>query len=284
MKRDSHESSPGLTDSTDKLDLLDYLLAEEGVESVGLKSRISADVREVPLSFAQQRLWFLDQMEGGGSVYNVPAAFELAGRLDVEALHRALNEILRRHEALRTIFQSRDGLPFQVVTSAQLPPLSSVDLWKLPDKERSAEVLRRLTENATSPFDLARGPVFRASLLRLDEDRHVLLLCIHHIVSDGWSLGILYRELSDLYQAFSAGQSSPLPELQFHYSDFSIWQRQWLQGDRLEKQLDYWKQQLSNVVQGTLLGPNVGGTVHGSVGAVLLGQKFNLSNVTLTHP
>src|SRR5262245_22639765 len=126
MKHDSRESSPGLTDSADKLDLLDYLLAEEGVETVSLKSRLSAAGREVPLSFAQQRLWFLDQMEGRGSVYNVPAAFELVGRLDVEALHRALNEIFRRHEALRTTFQSRHGLPFQVVTSVQLPQLSSI--------------------------------------------------------------------------------------------------------------------------------------------------------------
>ncbi len=200
------------------------------------------DSGPVPLSFAQQRLWFLDQL--GDSNYLVPATCRLLGRLDVRALEASLNEIVRRHEALRTTFTTIEGQPMQVITP-QLPlTMSALDLSQLAFDERAVEA-RRLREEALRPFDLERGPLVRASLARLDENEHLLLLTMHHIVSDGWSLGVLFSELATLYEGFVAGQRPSLPELPIQYADFAVWQRQWLSGDILERQLAYWKEQLT---------------------------------------
>ncbi|HEV7474842.1 MAG TPA: amino acid adenylation domain-containing protein [Pyrinomonadaceae bacterium] len=200
------------------------------------------DSGPVPLSFAQQRLWFLDQL--GDSNYLVPATSRLTGRLDVKALEASLNEIVRRHEALRTTFTTIEGQPMQVI-APQLPlNLSVMDLSGLPLDERAVEA-RRVREEALRPFDLERGPLVRASLVRLDENEHLLLLTMHHIVSDGWSLGVLFNELATLYEGFVAGQSPSLPELTIQYADFAVWQRRWLSGDVLEGQLAYWKEQLA---------------------------------------
>lgn len=200
------------------------------------------DSGPVPLSFAQQRLWFLEQL--GESNYLVPATSRLIGRLDVKALEASLNEIVRRHEALRTTFTTIEGQPMQVIAPQLALTLSVQDLSRLPFDERALEA-RRLREEALRPFDLERGTLVRASLARLDENEHLLMLTMHHIVSDGWSLGVLFSELATLYEGFVVGQPASLPELPIQYADFAVWQRQWLSGKVLERQLTYWKEQLA---------------------------------------
>jgi len=197
------------------------------------------------LSFAQARLWFLEQLEPGSWAYNIPAAVRLTGSLHVAALEQSLNEIVQRHEALRTTFRMVSGEPLQVIAPALALTLPWVDLRELPEAQQEAQVERLVTEEAQQPFDLARGPLLRATLLQLGEAEHVLLLTMHHIVSDGWSIGVLIRELVALYEAFFTGKPSPLPELPIQYADFAHWQRQWLQGEVLAAQLSYWQQQLA---------------------------------------
>ncbi|HEY7767282.1 amino acid adenylation domain-containing protein, partial [Longimicrobium sp.] len=199
----------------------------------------------LPLSFAQERLWFIDRMEPGSTVYNMPMASRLEGGLDAAALERALGEIVRRHEALRTVFAEVDGAPAQVVAPFAGFTLPVEHLSALGDADREAAVRRRAGEEARRPFDLAAGPLFRAALLRLGADDHVLLLAMHHIVSDGWSLSVLFRELSMLYPAYREGRESPLPELPVQYADYAVWQREQLAGEALDRQLAYWRQQLA---------------------------------------
>ena len=200
---------------------------------------------DLALSFAQQRLWFFDQLEPGLSAYNIPAAVRLKGPLNLAALEQSLNEIVKRHESLRTTFGQVDGRPTQVIAPTLTIKLPVVDLRKLPASERETEVRRLATAEAQLPFDLSQGPLLRGTVLRLDDEEHVGLLTMHHIVSDGWSTGILIREMATLYVAFCAGGSSPLPALPIQYADFAHWQRQWLQGEVLETQIAYWKQQLA---------------------------------------
>ena len=200
---------------------------------------------DLPLSFAQQRLWFLDQLMPGSIVYNISGAARLTGPLNVVALEQSLTEVLRRHEILRTTFRAVDGQPFQSIASAEPFILPVTDLECLPEAEREAEARRLATEQAHQPFDLANGPLFRTTLLRLGEEDHILQCAMHHAVSDGWSIEILNKEIGSLYQSFSTGQPSPLPELSIQYADFAHWQRQWLQGEVLETQLSYWKKQLA---------------------------------------
>ncbi|HVB55147.1 MAG TPA: amino acid adenylation domain-containing protein [Candidatus Acidoferrales bacterium] len=199
---------------------------------------------ELPLSFAQQRLWFIDQLEPGNSVYNFPAAVRLKGPLNMLALRQSLNEIVKRHEALRTTFSIVDGRPVQVIAPSLTLTVPIVDLRELPETERETEVQRLVTTEAQRPFDLAEGPLVRATLLRLGENEHVGLLTMHHIVSDGWSTGILIREMAVLYEGFCSGTPTTLPALPIQYADFAHWQRQWLEGEVLETQLTYWKKQL----------------------------------------
>ncbi|HST59700.1 MAG TPA: amino acid adenylation domain-containing protein, partial [Longimicrobium sp.] len=199
----------------------------------------------LPLSFAQQRLWFLDQLQPGSAAYNLPRAVRLTGALDGDVLGRALSEVVRRHEALRTRFPSQDGAPVQLVDPAVPVALPVTDLRDLPADEREAEARRRAHDEARAPFDLAAGPLLRASLLRLADDDHVLLLTLHHAVSDGWSTGILVREVSILYGAFGRGESSPLAELPVQYADYAAWQRAWLTGEVVEGQIGYWKARLA---------------------------------------
>jgi amino acid adenylation domain-containing protein len=203
--------------------------------------------KDLPLSFSQQRLWFLDQYEPKSSAYNIQSALRLQGSLDVMALEQSLNEIIRRHESLRTTFSTVDGEPVQVIAPSVQLSFQVVNLTSYPESEREEEARRLIGEDASRPFDLANGPLFRAKLLRLGEEDHVLLLTMHHIVSDGWSMGILHHELSVLYYAFSSGEPSPLPELPVQYADFAVWQREWLQGEILESQLPYWKKQLEGL-------------------------------------
>jgi amino acid adenylation domain-containing protein len=198
--------------------------------------------QSIPLSFAQQRLWFIDQLEPGSTVYNIPLAKRLVGRLNVAVLERALSEVLRRHESLRTSFQIVGGEATQVIAEAAPLRLVVTDLSGLANAESEAQ--RLMDEEAQHSFDLARGPLFRARLLKLAEEQHVLLLTLHHIVSDGWSMDLLFKELSVLHNAYARGEETPLGESEVQYADYSVWQRQWLKGEVLEKQLAYWKQQL----------------------------------------
>jgi amino acid adenylation domain-containing protein len=198
----------------------------------------------LPLSFAQERLWFIDRMDPGSAVYNIPVARRLGGALDVAALERALGEIVRRHEALRTVFAEADGSPVQVIAPRGGFGLPVEDLAALGEVDREAAPGRRAREEARRAFDLAAGPLFRAALLRLGDEDHVLLLSMHHIVSDGWSMGVLFRELSALYEAYREGRESPLAELPVQYADYAVWQREQLEGEVLERQLGFWREQL----------------------------------------
>ena len=200
-----------------------------------------------PLAFAQQRLWFLNQTDQGNAVYTVARVMRLSGNLNTAALERSLNEIVRRHEILRTTFPIVAGQPIQVINSSRSFKLSRVDLRKLyPESaERETKAFELAKDETLKSFDLASGPVFRATLLQLEDDRYFLLLIMHHIVSDGWSTGVLFRELGTLYSAYSAGEESPLAELPIQYADYAVWQREFLSGEVLERQVEYWRRQLA---------------------------------------
>lgn len=205
------------------------------------------DVFVFPVSLAQQRLWFMDQLEPGSVAYNSAYAHRLSGPLKLTALEQGLNEIIQRHEVLRTTFEAVEGRPVQVIAPTLTLPLEVTDLRSLPEAQREAQALKMASEQAQQPFDLSTGPLVRASLFRLDEEEHLLLVMMHHIVTDAWSRGVFLRELSALYDAFSHGQPSPLPELPIQYADFTVWQREWLQGETLQQQLAYWKQHLDQL-------------------------------------
>ncbi len=200
-----------------------------------------------PLSFAQQRLWFIAQLEPDSPLYNMPGALRIEGPLDGAVLAHSLGEIVRRHEALRTVFAATEGAPVQVILPAEPFPLPVVDLAGLPERAREALAATLIREEAARPFDLAHGPLLRGLLLRLAARDHTVLLTLHHIAGDGWSLGLLVREVAALYPAFAAGRPSPLPELPVQYADYSLWQRSWLQGEVLEREIDWWRHQLAGL-------------------------------------
>ena len=204
--------------------------------------RVSRD-SELPLSFAQQRLWILDQLEPGSPFYNISAAMHMTGRINVEALQRSLGEIFQRHEVLRTTFAIVDGRPQQVISAASPINIPLEDLSNVAERKAEAERIARV--EAQQPFDLTRGPLLRVKLLRLSEDEHVLLFTLHHIAGDAWSMGVLGREVAALYGAYVDGMPSPLNPLPIQYVDFAYWQQHWLQGDILEEQLSYWRQQMA---------------------------------------
>ncbi|HEV7515919.1 MAG TPA: condensation domain-containing protein, partial [Thermoanaerobaculia bacterium] len=200
----------------------------------------------LPLSFAQERLWFLDQLEPESAQYNIASALELKGPLRPAALAWVLGQVERRHEPLRTVFAAVADSPVQVIGPAREPfPLPMVDLLGLPAVAREAEVTALAGAEATRPFDLGRGPLWRATLLRSGAERYALLLTLHHIAADGWSIGVLVREVAELYGAAAAGRRAQLPELPIQYADYAIWQRGWLAGELLERQLAYWQRQLA---------------------------------------
>ncbi|HEV2148540.1 MAG TPA: amino acid adenylation domain-containing protein, partial [Longimicrobiaceae bacterium] len=201
-------------------------------------------LRGLPLSFAQQRLWFIDRLQPGSAAYNIPAAMRIRGALDVGALRRAFTEVVRRHEALRTVLVDEGGEAMQVILPAAPVPLPVLDFSGLAGETRQAEALRRPGEEGRRPFDLSRGPLLRVALARLGEEEWLLCLTMHHVVGDGWSIVVLARELSTLYVAYREGRESPLPELPVQYADYAVWQREWLRGEVLEAQLRYWREQL----------------------------------------
>jgi hypothetical protein len=202
--------------------------------------------RELPLSFAQQRLGFLDQLEPGTSLYNIFKGVRLDGVLDMRALEAALNETISRHESLRTTFDAIDGRPRQLIAAARPVALKIEELNEFADDEREAEVLRLVHEESVRPFDLTDGPLLRVRLLRLNDEEHVMLFTMHHIIGDAWSIALLVRELTTLYRSFHLGTSPALPSLPVQYADYAVWQREWLQNSALDKHVSFWKEQLAN--------------------------------------
>ncbi len=210
--------------------------------------RRCAHDQALPLSFSQERLWFLNQLEPGGAAYNISIAFRLAGQLNLRVLEQSLNEMVHRHESLRTTFAVKDEQPVQVTIPDLTLALAVNDLGLLSEMEREVRVRELLIRESQLSFDLTQGPLLRAVLLRLGRQEHILLLVMHHIISDGWSMEVFKRELAILYAAFSAGQPSPLAEPLIQYADYACWQREWLQGELLERQLAYWQKQLSQIL------------------------------------
>ncbi|HZI48085.1 MAG TPA: condensation domain-containing protein, partial [Pyrinomonadaceae bacterium] len=231
--------------SANRRALLEALLNEQGIRPPAFE-RIPR--REegglAPLSFAQQRLWFFDQFEPGSPAYNLLSAVLLQGKLDTVALERSFSEVTRRHESLRTTFDVREGKAVQIIAPPNPLHLQVIDITDLTETKRDGIVHNLIHQQTLASFDLKRGPLLRVTLVRLKDDEHVLLLAMHHIVSDAWSIGVLVGEVVALYEGYAAGREVKLPELPVQYADFAAWQRKWLQGDVLEKQFAYWRQQL----------------------------------------
>ncbi|MGA9117876.1 MAG: amino acid adenylation domain-containing protein, partial [Bacteroidota bacterium] len=202
---------------------------------------------EIPLSFSQQRLWFLEQLEPGSPTYNIPASFNVSGPLRLDILRQCVEEMISRHEILRTRFVKRHGQPYQHVEDGMDPPFSDVDLSVLTPEEQQEHIFRTALDESRQCFNLETGPLFRISVLTRGADDHVILLTMHHIIADGWSIGVMIREMSTLYEAFAAGRPSDLQPPQVQYADFAAWQRTWLSGDIFEMQLSYWKHQLEGM-------------------------------------
>lgn len=200
-----------------------------------------------PLSFAQQRLWFLDQLMPGSTLFNLTFPCRIREPVDEAVLERSLNEIVRRHESLRTSFESSDGEPFQVIAPDLRIGLRSVDLRQVTDSDPEAEAARIISDENGYSFDLAKGPLLRATLLRVGETDYVFVVTMHHIVSDKWSMGVFWSELWAIWEAFACNAPCPLPELSLQYADFAVWEREWLEGDELARLVSYWKKQLAGL-------------------------------------
>jgi amino acid adenylation domain-containing protein len=227
--------------------LLRRLGKKRAAQATATPETISAQKKRperIPLSFTQQRLWFIHQLDPKSHSYNMPRALRLRGRLDVAALERSLNEIVRRHEVLRTSYPTVDNEAVQHVSPSLVLPLPIIDLLEFPESQRFEKALQLASEISKEPFDLAKGPVLRLTLLRAGEEDHLLLMLMHHIITDVWSTGLLFREMAALYEAYTCGKPSPLEELPIQYADFAIWQRNHLQGEVLENLLSYWKEKL----------------------------------------
>ncbi|HXQ69287.1 MAG TPA: amino acid adenylation domain-containing protein, partial [Pyrinomonadaceae bacterium] len=226
--------------------LIESALREERSLSAPPITRVEREGAQLPLSFAQQRLWLSDQLAPGTSIYNVPSAMRLQGRLHVAAIEQSLAELEKRHEVLRTTFTTgSDGQQVQVIHPPREEVLTQIDLSALSELERQYKVHQFVIEETETSFDLTNGPVWRARLLRLSDEEHILLVTMHHIVSDGWSIGIMMREVATLYAALSLRETPELPELPIQYADYSTWQRAWLQNETLEEHLSYWLKQFA---------------------------------------
>jgi amino acid adenylation domain-containing protein len=247
---DGGSSSPTRHDlGAARRELLETLLEEEGID---LQSAVKIRPRQcfdnLPLSFAQERLWFLDQLEPGNPVYNICRAYRLTGPLDLNVLTLSLDEVVHRHEVLRTTFPAVDGRPIQLVAGDLTLIVKVIELQELTWTDREAELLRIAIEECQQSFDLALGPLLRVAWLRISEEDHLLVFTVHQIICDGWSAGIFFRELEKIYDTFSNGQSLTLPPPPVQYADFALFQRQWVNGGVLESLLSYWKNQLGGVV------------------------------------
>ncbi|WP_420643177.1 non-ribosomal peptide synthetase [Candidatus Leptofilum sp.] len=229
--------------SAEELALLEMMLAEEGVDS-STEPTIPqrTNLEKSPLSFAQQRLWFLEQLEPGSPVYHIPAAFRLRGVVDTAVLQTSLNQLAQRHESLRTVFVSEAGTPYQKVLPEIELPLNVLDLRRAANNEQVAE--KQLFAETQRPFNLKLGPLFRTTVFQLADDDFIIVFMMHHIISDGWSMGVLFGELTAVYNATVQNETANLPDLPIQYADFAEWQRNWLQGDVLAAQIGYWKNHL----------------------------------------
>lgn len=237
--------------SPQQRELFDLMLKEEGLENSSnlitpRPRQLSPDGQhyQMPLSFAQQRLWFLDQWEPNSPLYNIPSAVRIIGRLNIDLLRDVLTEIVERHEILRTTFPSSDGQPFQKIARTQTFDLQVVELSALAPQERQARSAQLIEEEAQRPFDLLKGPLMRTTIFKIGEDEYIALFNLHHIISDGWSTGVLVREVATLYEAMQRGQEAPLSRLPIQYADYAIWQQEWLRGPIFDQQLEYWKEHL----------------------------------------
>ncbi len=228
------------------LSALAEVVRAAGASTMGRIQRADRN-QALPLSPAQQRLWFLDQLDPAASAaHYLPAALRLVGQLDVAALRATLDRLVARHESLRTSFVAQGGVPYQQIAPEDCGfALSHEDLSLLPAGQREAVVARLAAEEARAPFDLSTGPLIRGRLLRVSDDEHVLLVTQHHIVTDGWSIDVMVREVAALYTAFRNGEADPLPSLEIQYADYAQWQRGWLQGEELTRQVDFWQQHLA---------------------------------------
>ena len=231
-----------------KAEIIEFLKATNRTNNQSFRPLVPISRSEnLPLSFAQQRLWFLDQLIPNNPFYNIPVALHLTGSLNKAALEQSFNEIVRRHEALRTNFVIQSGQPVQLINPTLTITLPIIDLRQLPQDEREIQARQFTNQEAQRCFNLSTDSLLQTKLLRLDETQYILLLNMHHIVSDGWSIGVLIQEIAALYTAFANNQPSFLPKLTIQYADFAYWQRQWLQGEVLEKQLGYWQKQLDDI-------------------------------------
>jgi len=238
--------------STEKRHLLELLL-EDTDANVALANSATLQSMQIngkdafPVSYSQRRLWFLDQLEPGSAFYNFPLAVPFKVAVNASVLEKAINEIIKRHEALRTVFSAVDGEPMQIVVPSLTLPLTVIDLRNLDKEVPEPAVVRLAAELAQRPFHLTHAPLLRTALLRRDHDDHVFLLVMHHIICDGWSLAIFWRELVALYNAFYINRPSPLADLPIQYADFAVWQRQRLRGEKLAGLISYWRQQLTGI-------------------------------------
>ena len=240
--------------SNNKVDIIDYLIANKSSNTDSYFDNAIQPLtnkKNCPMSYAQWRLWFLSQLDQENAVYNISFARRLSGHLDISILSLCINEIIKRHDVLRTTFKDEDNSPVQMVSTSFDAGLIEENVEKIflnETKKISEKILQeKLEEESNWNFDLGKGPIFRAKLFKLSEQEHILSFTMHHMVSDGWSLGILARELSELYTAYVQGEESPLDDLPIQYSDYSHWQREWLRGEVLEKQIGYWREQLSGL-------------------------------------
>src|SRR5579885_402870 len=219
------------------------LVQQKGIQ---VQKRAESGTTSFPLSHAQQRLWFLQQLEPANPSYHIPLPLRLRGALDEPALQASLDELLRRHESLRTCFPAPAGQPVQRILPPSPVELVCLDLCALPQPEQERQVQEGVTQASQQPFDLAHGPLLRAHVFCLGAQDHVLLLCFHHICFDGWSLGLFFSEFATLYEAFHARQPCALPALPIQYADYAVWQRQWLDEERLAAHLAYWRERLAD--------------------------------------
>jgi len=224
--------------------LLNLRLAKEQAATPTSAIVRASRAGEIPLSFGQERMWLLDQLKPGGPAYIRPIVLRFQGRLEISALEASLNEILRRHEILRTVYRSVGGRLVQLAIEAVPLQINVIDIGRLCQSSRNVEAERLAREEIGCPFDLSQGPLFRARLIRLAEDDHWLILTTHHIAFDGWSQGLLHEELAALYAAFRDGRSFPIPESSLRYADFALWQRQWSSSPEAHRQLAWWRQAL----------------------------------------
>ncbi len=243
---DSHEQLSNLSPEQRALLLLRLkkLKEQDAKKEEKAITRQSRDSNEFPLSFEQQGIWFLEQFEKESLDYNVATAFAIIGQLNVSAFEKSINDLVKRHEILRTTFKVFDGQPIQVISPARTIPLTKIDLTHLPKEEQTEKVKKLAEEEDNSPFELTRGPLIRVSLLRLEDEYHVLFLTMHHIVFDGWSKSIIYAELSEFYRVHVNNAAARLPDLEIQYADFASWQIQFQESESFARQLDYWKRRL----------------------------------------